>query len=101
LVLIHALAEALDIVCARARLRHLGGRIALVLCGELGILRRGVGGGGRTTAEEAADGVADGGSYCDTTAIVLVEFLNRQCGAIAQCQPFYCCLASAAQSDGG
>lgn len=57
LVLVHALAEALDVVCAGTRLCHLSG--CLVLCGEVGILGRGVGRGGRTTAEETANCVAD------------------------------------------
>jgi hypothetical protein len=47
LVLVHALAEALDIVRARTRLRHLSRRrvSGLVLGGEFSVLRRGFGGG--------------------------------------------------------
>jgi hypothetical protein len=68
LVLVHALAEALDIVCARTRLRHLSRRrvSGLVLSGEFSVLRRGFGGGRGTASKPAADCVADGGSYCDT-----------------------------------
>jgi hypothetical protein len=68
LVLVHALAEALDIVCARTRLRHLSRRrvSGLVLGGEFSVLRRGFGGGRGTASKPAADCVADGGSYCDT-----------------------------------
>ncbi|KAH8623704.1 hypothetical protein IG631_21409 [Alternaria alternata] len=68
LVLVHALAEALDIVCARTRLCHLSRRRAsgLVLSGEFSVLRRGFGGGRGTASKPAADCVADGGSYCDT-----------------------------------
>jgi hypothetical protein len=60
LVLVHALAEALDIVCARTRVS------GLVLGGEFSVLRRGFGGGRGTASKPAADCVADGGSYCDT-----------------------------------
>ena len=68
LVLVHALAEALDIVCARTRLRHLSRRrvSGLVLSGEFSVLRRGFGGGRGAASKPAADCVADGGSYCDT-----------------------------------
>lgn len=61
LVLIHALAEALDVVCARAGLRHLGGSLVgrLVLSREFRILGRGISGGGGAAAEPAADCVAD------------------------------------------
>ena len=68
LVLVHALAEALDIVRARTRLRHLSRRrvSGLVLGGEFSVLRRGFSGGRGTASKPAADCVADGGSYCDT-----------------------------------
>jgi hypothetical protein len=62
LVIIHALAEAPDIVCARTRLGHLRGRRVggLVLCAELGGLGCGFGGGsGGPAAEPTADCVAD------------------------------------------
>ena len=68
LVLVHAGAELLDVSRARARRLHLCG--ALVLLCEFGVLGRSLGGcGGRAAAEEAADGVADGGSDCDTTVL--------------------------------
>jgi hypothetical protein len=68
LVLVHALAEALNVVRARTRLRHLSRRrvSGLVLGGEFSVLRRGFGGGRGTASKPAADCVADGGSYCDT-----------------------------------
>jgi hypothetical protein len=80
LVLIHTFAEALDVVCARTGLCHLGGCGVggLVLGRELGVLGRSFGGGRGTASEPAADCVADGGTYCDT-AIVHVS-LEDACG---------------------
>ena len=68
LVLVHALAEALHVICARTRLSHLSGRCisGLVLGGEFGVLRRGLCGGRGTASKPAADCVANGRSYCDT-----------------------------------
>ena len=83
LVLVHALAEALDIVCARTRLRHLSRRrvSGLVLGGEFSVLRRGFGGGRGTASKPAADCVADGGSYCDTAVqSALVKCICVVCG---------------------
>ena len=61
LVIIHALAEALDIIRARSsrRLLHCSGVGGLVLRGELGGLRGGFSGRGGAAAEPAADCVAD------------------------------------------
>lgn len=59
LVLVHALAELVDVVCASAGLRHLRGSRILVLLGELGVLGGGFGGGRGAATEPAADGVAD------------------------------------------
>jgi hypothetical protein len=75
LVVVHALTEALDVVCARTGLGHLSGRRVgrLVLCAELGGLGRGFGGGGGAATEPAADCVADGGAYCDTAMSVLAS----------------------------
>lgn len=71
LVLVHALAEVIDVSRTRARrLLHLCR--GLVLLGEVGVLGRGFGGRGRAAAEPAADGVADGGADCDTAARALV-----------------------------
>ena len=83
LVLVHALAEALDIVRARTRLRHLSRRRAsgLVLSGEFSVLRRGFGGGRGTASKPAADCMADGGSYCDTAVqSALVKCICVVCG---------------------
>ena len=83
LVLVHALAEALDIVCARTRLRHLSRRrvSGLVLGGEFSVLRRGFGGGRGTASKPAADCVADGRSYCDTAVqSALVKCICVVCG---------------------
>jgi hypothetical protein len=77
LVVIHALAEALDVICARTGLRHLSGRGVggLVLCAELGGLGGGFGGGGGAATEPAADCVAYGGAYCDTAGSMLASDL--------------------------
>ena len=83
LVLVHALAEALDIVCARTRLRHLSRRrvSGLVLGGEFSVFRRGFGGGRGTASKPAADCVANGGSYCDTAVqSALVKSYCIVCG---------------------
>ena len=83
LVLVHALAEALVIVCARTRLRHLSRRrvSGLVLGGEFSVLRRGFGGGRGTASKPAADCVADGRSYCDTAVqSALVKCICVVCG---------------------
>jgi hypothetical protein len=70
LVVVHALAEVVDVGSARAgrghlgSLRHLG--CVLVGLGELGVLGRGVRGGRRAAAEPAADGVANRRTDCDT-----------------------------------
>jgi hypothetical protein len=61
LVVIHALAEALDVVCARTSLSlHLSSCVGgLVLSAELGGLGRGFSGGRGAAAEPAADCVAN------------------------------------------
>lgn len=73
LVLIHALAEVVDVRLAGAAL--VGSLALLVLLREVGVLGRGLGGRGGAAAEEAADGVADGGAYCDTAAEMLAHIL--------------------------
>jgi hypothetical protein len=75
LVVIHALAELVDVVRACARALHLrdGAVGRLVLRGELGGCGgRGFGGRGAAATEPAADCVADGGSDCYTAGRVLV-----------------------------
>jgi hypothetical protein len=67
LVLIHALSEVVDVGRAGTRrLLHLRRGGVLVLAGEFRRLGRRFGGSRGAAAEPAADGVADGGSYCDT-----------------------------------
>ena len=68
-VLRHAGVEVLDVTSA-----HTGGlgclRLLVLLC-EVGVLGRGLGGRRAAAAEEAADGVADGGSDSDTAVVAL------------------------------
>ena len=74
LVLIHALAEVVDVgrANAAALLRRV---VLLVLLGEVGALGRLLGGGsGRAAAaEKTADGVADGGADGNTAVAMLAK----------------------------
>jgi hypothetical protein len=70
LVLVHALAEVVDVARTCAGRLHLC-RVLVLLC-EFGVLGRGVGGGGGAAAEPAADCVADRGSDGDTAEMGLV-----------------------------
>lgn len=81
LILIHALPEVADLSLARA-VGALGvvGSLLLVLLGEVGRLSLLGGGlGGRATREEPANGMANGGADCYTTARVVSVLSGRYC----------------------
>lgn len=61
LILVHALAEALHIVCAGSRLGHLSGCLAgrLVLCSKFSVLGRGIGGSRGTATKPSANRMAN------------------------------------------
>ena len=63
LVLVHALTETLDLLATHSRLL-VGGVVVLRLADGTGL---GFGGLGRAATEHAANGVADGGAYSNTT----------------------------------
>lgn len=65
LVVIHALPEVANLGLASTAL--LGRVVGLVLLCEVGVLGLLLGRCGGAAAEPASDGVADGGTYCDTT----------------------------------
>lgn len=75
LVLVHALAERVDVLSARPGLR-LRRSVDLVLLLELGALGRRLGRRAAATTEPAADGMADGRSDCDT-AVEMSVYVAR------------------------
>lgn len=98
LVLVHALAEVIDVGRADAALGR--GVDLLVLLGEVVVLGRGLGGrGGGAAGEPAADGVADRGADCYTAVTVLALHvastkvlmpateMKRICGLTRRCWP--------------
>jgi hypothetical protein len=70
LVLVHALAEVVDVRRTCASRLHLCG--VLVLLCEFRVLGRGFGGCGRAATEPAADCVTNRGSDGDTAVVMLV-----------------------------
>jgi hypothetical protein len=89
LVLVHALPEVtnLGLACAIGALSVVGS-LLLVLLSEVGRLSLlGSGFGGRATGEETANGVANGGADCYTTAQI-VSLLLRQYGDANMLQSF-------------